>query len=349
MFYSVFYLISFLLLITSIRIKSEISDAEVCSKRNTTSINGFFILLVFASHLSGYTIDTGQKIDLVVIKFMGLLGQYIVACFLFFSGYGIYYSISTKGSEYIKKIPRNRFLKTWINFIGAVTIYIIFAIVFNRIEFNSIGFRKMLLSLIAWENIGNSNWYIFDICSCYLISFISFKLFENRYHALFFHLSLSIIFVFIISLCKAETCWSNTILCYTAGMFYCAFKSKFNIIFKRHFYLSIIMLLFLFTLIAVLNHFNETITNIYVYNINSIIFAFIFCVLQYRLNLNSKILLLLGENLFGIYIMQRLPMIYLQSYINSYYLYCILCLFLSLVIGYLFNLLTSKIDHILIL
>ena len=73
---------------------------ECVSRPVTDIIKGVFIWLVFSSHFTW-----GGKIS-------ALLGQLVVACFLFNSGYGVCEAIKHRANRYILSFPKNRILKT---------------------------------------------------------------------------------------------------------------------------------------------------------------------------------------------------------------------------------------------
>ena len=89
--------------------------------------------------------------------------------FLFYSGYGVMESIIQKGETYIDRFPRHRLLQTLLNFDVAVVCFFFLNLALGiPMSFKQVGF-----SMIGWESIGNSNWYVFVILYCYLVSFQS--------------------------------------------------------------------------------------------------------------------------------------------------------------------------------
>ena len=144
------------------------------SKDSTNAIKGIFILLVFIRHANQYVSQAGYEYasigDRMFLMVDGLLAQLIVVMFLFFSGYGIMCSINHGGQNYIRSIPKRRLLNTLINFDVAVLFYVGIAYVVN----DSLVLKQVLLSLVGWDSVGNSNWYICVILICYLSTYISF-------------------------------------------------------------------------------------------------------------------------------------------------------------------------------
>lgn len=142
---------------------------DYVSKEKSTSIKGIFILLVFFSHFNSYATFAGTS-DQIYVRIVGIVGQAMVAIFMFYSGFGVMESIRLKGETYIRKIPQKRILSTWINFTCIVAVYALLALAVG----NKITLTQMLLSFIGWDSVGNSNWYIFSILCLYLITYVSF-------------------------------------------------------------------------------------------------------------------------------------------------------------------------------
>ncbi len=89
---------------------------DYCSRKQTSTINGIFSLLIFLSHASQYTV-LGGALDNPYLAMRKYLGQIVVASFLFYSGYGMMESINKKGTSYIQflyiaKNPDDYFLRS---------------------------------------------------------------------------------------------------------------------------------------------------------------------------------------------------------------------------------------------
>ena len=99
-----------LAMLLSMKICKSGIDSSYLSKAYTQPIKGFFVIIVFLSHVRTYAVFT-SKTDLLTISFLDALGQLMVALFLFYSGYGIYEAIKSKGNSYIDSLLKNRFGK----------------------------------------------------------------------------------------------------------------------------------------------------------------------------------------------------------------------------------------------
>lgn len=75
------------------------------SLTNTLTIKGFWVLVVFFCHYSGYVSLTGGP-DLLFVQLNSAIGQLCVVMFWFYSGYGIWCSYQNK-ENYIKTFIKN--------------------------------------------------------------------------------------------------------------------------------------------------------------------------------------------------------------------------------------------------
>lgn len=138
-------------------------NPDYLGREQCESVKGIFILLVFFSHFMGYVRQTGG------VAFDMPLGQLIVTLFLFYSGYGVMESIRTKGAAYVREMPKRRILTTLLNFDIAVLAFIGVDLLLGQ----SLTAKQCLLSLVAWDSVGNSNWYIFVILLCYVAAWMT--------------------------------------------------------------------------------------------------------------------------------------------------------------------------------
>ena len=329
-------LIFLLLIIILIFAKSKIGkNKEYLSQKQTTSINGIFILLVFYRHISQY-LNFNNFIDLPMVILDKYTGQLIVTMFLFYSGYGIMESIKHK-KKYIDLIPNKRILKTLLRFDICVILYFIINNIFNK----HISISKLALSLLGIESIGNSNWYILAIMVMWLFTYISFKLIKKSYaRSTVFLLFLSTIYILIMMLLKIPTYYYNTIICYPVGVLYSIYYNEiekfYNNIKKYRLSIVINLLLLLLFAIIVLKHPKSIIF----YELMSVSFVYSILNVSRHIKVESKILFYLGKNLFPLYILQRIPMIVLKELgvlASGEYLYFIYCFISTIVLTIIYN------------
>lgn len=316
---------------------------DYLSIESTNAIKGIFILLVLVKHATPYITSANyhydQWGDTLFLKVDSVVGQWIVALFLFYSGYGIMESIKNKGEKYISTIPKKRLLNVLVNFDVAVLFYILLIFFVNNREWLS--WDIYLLSFIGWESIGNSNWYIFIILLAYAITYIVYKhkfFYQNKGIGVLFCNAILFTTMIILSHYK-ESWWYNTLLCYGAGLTFSIYKTQIEKLLKSHYFLvfafSSILLILLWSHPFDFHGLRH--------NLLSIIISTITIILSMKICINNKVLIWLGKHLFPIYIYQRIPMIIFSTIGNgvlirtSPLLYMISCIIFTLLIAHYYK------------
>ena len=330
----IFFLI---LLILIVLYKSKINlknfNTNYMSIDQTRCINAIFVILVFLSHVKTYVILDDVWYNSYFLKINIYLSQLIVTTFLFFSGFGIMESIKNKKELYINSIPKKRFLNTLINFDFAILLFLIC----NLLIGENYNLKTIILSFTGWSAIGNSNWYIFDILVLYIITFISFKLFnKDNLKGIVSTLLLSLLFICFLRKAKYRY-WYDTILCFPAGMLYSYYRTKIeNLICKNNktYFISLFSCIICFILLHKISKF----THFIVYELASILFVIVILLICMKFSFRNKILDYFGNNVFWIYILQRIPMIILTYFnIQNYNSY------LFIILSFVFTLLLTEI------
>ena len=337
----IFYILLGLLVVSKLRFQSKSFNLDYLSFDTTNSIKGVFIALVFISHIIPYILDSGYVFDDKFVNKLFLfirlyIGQWIVAMFLFYSGYGVMESIQKKGNSYVISLPRKRILTTLINFDIAVVLYA----TVSCFTSNDYTIKELLLSFIGWESVGNSNWYIFVIMLCYLITYLSFCNYKGKHaykHAIV--VGCFILFTVILLSFLKPSWWYDTMLCFALGVFFSVFRQHFELIVKK--YYGIILFIFVILLLCI-----EKIpysAKGLVYNTFCMVFCLLIIVLSMKIQINNSLLIWAGKNLFPLYIYQRIPMIIFSSinggtFVSSYpVLYTFLCLLTTLLFAYFYK------------
>ena len=308
----VFYLLLAIIVLSRVKVKTKGFYDDYLSFDTTNCIKGIFILFVFIKHATPYITNGGYEYSLIfddLFLFVDShVGQWIVAVFLFYSGYGIMESIKIKGVQYINSIPKKRILTTLINFDIAVLVY---AIIKKSLG-EGVCLKQLLLSLIGWQSMGNSNWYIFVIMLAYGVSFITFRFLykNNRTIAIPCVASLVMLCMTMLSLTYfKESWWYDTMLCFGCGLVYSCYKQQIENILINNYSLVLCLLI---VIVAFLYYVPYEYRGIK-YNLFSIAFALSIVVLSMKIKVNNAVLMWMGKNLFPLYIYQRVPMIVLST------------------------------------
>ena len=337
-----FYILLSLLIISRLKYSHQGFYSDYLSFDTTNAVKGIFIALVFIKHATPYIFKSSYVFDDSILSRAFLfvnaeVGQWIVAMFLFYSGFGIMESIKKKGISYVHSIPRKRILTTLVNFDIAVVIFAVIALLLH----NDYSLMVYLLSLTGWESIGNSNWYIFIIMLCYLMVFLCFRS-ENKDGSQHSYMMRAVIcfcllgvLVFALSRVKPSW-WYDTMLCFGIGIFYSLWLEQIEIVLQKYYWL----ILFILTIMVVC--LRSSFVGV-AYNVYCIIFCILVVMLTMKFKINNLGLIWSGKNIFPLYIYQRVPMIILSSisggvFVSSYpILYTLTCLLITVLLAHFYK------------
>ena len=278
-------------------------NTHYLSRDTTAVVKGIFILIVILSHQLGY-ISLGGVLNEIYNGFFVYLGQLMVTMFFFYSVFGCWESFCTK-KDYVKGFLRRRVLKTLVHFDIAVALYVVvdFAL---KIQYP---LKNYVLCWIGWESLGNSSWFIFTILLLYMATWIGFKFFgHNKCKCLVTITSLCILLMAALYVAGKETWWYNTALCYPLGMIYSCTRHRIEkVLTKPYLYWSGLAAIFIIFLILYMRGGAR------LYPLCACAFSTIVIFVTAKLDFGNPILIWLGNHLFEIYILQRIPMIVLSS------------------------------------
>ena len=326
----------FLLMAYNSKIYFKGQNKDYISKDGTAAVKGCFLILVFVCHLTQY-ITAWNNWDFVFLRFTKGLGQLVVAMFLFYSGYGVTLSAKNKGIDYVKRIPKHRFLSVLIQFDIAVLLFLITKLILGW----KFSLKTTLLSLIGWSSLGNSNWYIFAILVLYLISFLSFFIFRKS-PVCSAALSTVLIAALVLGLkqCK-EYWWYDTLICYAMGIWFAVLKDPIENLLSKKYVTESLLLLFAAAFFISYRYIH---VRFLCYEISAVLFTVMILLFTRKVSVQNRVIKYLGDHLFSLYILQRLPMIFLfrTPLLQHKVLFSLVCAAITLILGYVFDKLTPK-------
>ena len=329
-------------LIFLIGIRLRKNDSGILSQNDTTIINGVFTILILISHSTQYYKLSGNFLDSLYVHFRNFHNQWVVATFLAFSGYGVMNSIMAKGQKYIDEYPKNRILKTLINFDIAVVLYLVLNILLN-IKYSTI---DIFFSFIGLTGIGNSNWYIFDILIMYIVSYLAAKEFHNDYSKqAVMTIICTVIFIAVMKIANMPSRFVSTIMCYPFGVFICVYKDRIITLIKSKKNTTVFVIVFILGITYKLRYDD------YIMNIASIFFVLSFIWFEVFFELDNKLLKFIGNHAFSIYILQRIPMIVFSHYgilVQQPYMFVLSNMAITILVAVLFDYFVNKVDKILL-
>ena len=316
------------------------------SREQTTSINGVFVVIVLLSHCSTSVKDGLYGImDAPYLSMKSYLAQLIVVTFLFYSGYGIMESIRKKGMSYVYGIPWQRLFRVWYHFAIVVCLFILPNVILGK----PLEPVKTLLAFTGWEGIGNSNWYIFAILILYGIVFLSFLVARRfRLLGLILVVTLTAGYVFWMIAAGQLERFYNTIILFPMGMFYSLAKPYLDRFFMCH------EIVYFGSLAAVTVGFifMEWIrrAHLLAYYGWAMLFMLLIVLITMKFQIQNPILDWLGSHVFSIYMLQRIPMMFLKSFgisINHPYIFVVLTTVITLFLAVLYDFLIGKLDGLI--
>lgn len=305
----VYYLFITLLCLWSFGFRKE-SDGDYLSKDQGNAVKGIFILMVLLFHAHGYVRDAGYAYDHwsdpIFLEICAKFGQLIVVMFLFFSGYGVMSAIRDRGGAYVKAMPRHRMLNVLLNFDVAVICYALVQLLIGQV----FPIRQYFLSFIAWDSIGNSNWYIFVILLCYAATWASAKCFKSGWKVLALTVVMLCVVYALLFQCKPVH-WYNTMIAYPLGMAVCLGKKQLDDFGKTIWYWLALGVGFICLAMTYIHHEDPY---SFVFSFRSLVYASVMVLLLMKVKVGNPALNWLGKNLFPLYIFHRLPMILLAHF-----------------------------------
>ncbi len=283
------------------------SAGRDCLSRETTmSVNGIFILIVFFSHVQQY-IGLPAPVHSVTAG----LGQLMVAMFLFYSGYGVGCSIHGKGMDYIHGMPRRRILMVLCRFVPAVLLYALVDLACG-IPFTG---RVLFGSLIGWESLGNSNWYIFVILCLYLATWAACEICgrlaaeSRRETASFLVMCLLSACLFLFLHETKQSWWYNTMTAYPFGFFVALTRKRWDGILDRKPVWAAATAASFFLVLLLRPESRHASLHL----LMTVMYCNLVLCLTKKVPVYHPVLYWLGKHLFEIYILMRIPMILLRQ------------------------------------
>lgn len=272
-----------------------------------------YLFFDFLGHAMTY-IDATGTFDLPYVKIQRYLDQMVVSMFFFYSGFGIMEQIKHRGGAYIGTIPKKRFPQLLLN----MDICVVLFIILNAAIGKTFGAKQILLSLIGWESVGNSNWYIFVMLALYVVTYLSFLIIKRKTTS-----QLSFGFMpcnrafrfayFAITKGKAgHAFWYDTLTLYAFGMWYSFFKNIIEKVLMKND--LIYFAVFAIVALGYLEAYNirmRTNFRLYIYTAWAVLFTLGIVMMTLKVKIGNPVLEWFGNHIFSVYMLQRLPMILL--------------------------------------
>lgn len=286
---------------------------DYLGREQTGAVKGIFAVLILFAHMKGYIAP--ELLDghsAVYLKLIGVLGQLIVVMFLFYSGFGIMEALKRNRRKYTDTFLHHRLLRVWVMFASAVVLFMVLNLVLGR----EYPLHVNLLALTGWTDVGNSNWFMFDIMVLYLLTYLSLLAADRQglrlTHVVASVYALTLLLMFVLMKVGKWPYWYDTILAYPTGMLYSVYKPQTDRLLRgRNWLIAFVSFGSAFGLCYALGHNRhlpevvQTLSHI----LSTSLFGIVVVIITMKLKLHNRALHWLGVNAFAIYILQRLAMI----------------------------------------
>lgn len=284
---------------------------DYMSVEKTMSIKGIFIILVFFLHFNSYVFYT-MPLDKIYLSGIKEIGQCVVTLFMLYSGYGVMESVKKKGLSYVHRIPLQRILGTYFRFDIAIIIFALVQLLIGKIY----PIKQYFLSLTAWDAIGNSNWYIFAVAFLYLLTFIVFEIAGRRGNYYIPTAIFTAVLIAVVIVCDKTNIrheyWYDTLICYALGMWYSLLRDKIERLFSKSLAIyHVVLAVFMVASWLCMEYRNRSLAMLL---LCMSLFAMTVVLVTMRISFHNKALMWCGKNLFGLYILQRIPMLLLKHW-----------------------------------
>lgn len=177
--------------------------------------------------------------------------------------------------------------------------------------------KQLLIALTAWEGIGNSSWYIFAILVMYIavmIAFLPKKFNQSK--------ALEIVSIVVLTALSIAVVWglkkpedpvfATIQSSFPTRIWYSYFKNTIEkLLMKNDIIYSCTLAI---VVIAYILAFMHRWDRLLIFEIWAMLFCALMILLTMKISLQNEVLKFLGKHIFSIYILQRIPMIFLDHY-----------------------------------
>ncbi len=355
-FFMLWYVLLPVLCIWGAKLKRNGFFRDNLDKEQCNAIKGISIYLVLTGHMLSYLTSCEQwdpyLIQNRLFSFIDgvFIGQLMVVMFMFYTGFGLMESLKKKGDNYIRTFPRNRILKVLLNFDVAVLAYLALSLVLRA----RVTAGKVVLALLGWESLGNSNWYICVILLCYVLFWLSFHPvmpWKRRETQLMVFAILIVALAIVLSITRSgKEWWWNKLMVVPFGVYVSMYREKLRAFTDRHYRTltccTFVLLGLHYTFFLALRFLKISWPSPYcgvAFNIRSLLFAMAVVLVTRKVKIGNPVLNWLGANLFPLYIYQRIPMwgfkaVFGADFVyNHVPLYSVMCIGATIAIAWLYR------------
>lgn len=305
---------------------SSTNARGVISPVNSTALRGVAAVMIMLGHLLSNSPPA--------IRFF-LAGNLWVSMFFFYSGYGLKYSISSK-EKYLSKIPK-KMLKVYIPFLIAETAYTLSLVLQGK----TMSLGKIIASCIGLNLANSTLWYVLEILVLYGIFYCIERWVCAKYHDILW-LGLYGTFIILAVLFDIGTWWYISTFSFLLGMKYCS-GSKFVRNYSPGGVISIFAVLYIFEKIltfeqsGVFLFLKKSYWIVAIELVLAPLFIFLLDSLLRRKALKGKILQVLGNASYEIYLLHMLVSLWMKDIAVNSYMIAIIVSVVTIILSVIFD------------
>ena len=310
------------------------------SRETGKALRGFFALVIILHHLA-FAFSAG-----ILTGWLQIAGIPSVSVFFFLSGYGLMMSYR-KNPAYKDRFLMQRIPKVLVPYLVVTALFWLF----DAINGDRYSAKALILASLNGKPVVHYSWYIICILLFYVFFWVLMCLCKKRYFMMVLGACCwyAAYMVFCIKM-NYETYWYRTALFLIVGMIWALYEDKLSGCLKRYYrILAPVSWITFLTLLICFQRLTASLDSAVVRGIIVFFYAasFLLTVLTVTLKfrLGNPVLTFLGENSLEIYLVQGLFIAGLRSgllYIRNDFLWALLCMIGSVVLGSLLHVVTKK-------
>lgn len=307
-------------------------STDALSPQRCNSIKGLAAIFVVLHHIS-------QRLsDVKFLEPFRYVGYLAVALFFFYSGYGMIKSFESK-PNYLKDFWSKRIPKVVLPFIFANILFLIIYSIVNKTIYSP---KDTLYFILGIELIDGFKWYVIAIITFYIGFYFTFKYLKGNK---------SIIGMFLVITWYCYRCytlgrgewWYNSVYCFLIGILFGRYSETIIDFIKKRYLTVSLILSVLFSIYHENVIFNGGIVTT---NLAAIFFVLLCVFVCMKFSIGNEITMFLGSISYEIYLVHRIFLDVFLNRITNPYMYLVVCLMGSILLGYLFSKFMKKIFSI---
>ena len=261
---------------------------------HTDSLKGIAAVLIVFHHLSQQIAITGP------LKIMGYIGIITVALFFFLSGYGLMFGLKHK-ENYLKGFLKRKIVPILIPY----ELVNFCCLLWKLMTGQKIDFIQSIFSFLGWYYLSGL-WFVTAILIFYIFFWLSYRNSSKQGNIRL--LSLTIIYVFVVTYYGLHSCWTASIFSFFMGIVWDDYRERFEMCLRDNYWskLAIITVLFLGAFLGRLYissiGFNGLFIQICFRNIVCILFVLWVIVVLQKITFSSVAWKIIGDYSLEIYI-----------------------------------------------